>query len=108
EALDIFIRNFSHAKLVREVRSGADRSAMLVNRPQPAVGAAQKRERRHHHEWYAGDNWNKPGADQSPVGIKPPPAHGHVPSLNVDAADDGLNIRKKIRVRENHAFGIAG
>src|ERR1700745_911527 len=59
EALDILIRDFSHAELVCEIRSGANRSAMLVNRPEPAVGPAQERERRHHHEGGGGYNWNK-------------------------------------------------
>ena len=54
------------------------------------------------------NDWNEPGADQSHVVIERQPADGDIVRLNIDAADDRLNICEQIGVRENHAFGIAG
>ena len=63
EAFDILVRHFSHAQLVGEIRRGTDGSAVIVNRPKPAVGLAEERERRHHDQGNARDNRHEPGAN---------------------------------------------
>src|SRR5258707_1181330 len=53
DTLDVFVGDLAHAKFISKIRRGGDRAAMFVKRLQPALGARQKNQRRHHHQWYS-------------------------------------------------------
>ncbi len=108
QPLDLRIVDAFHAQFVGEVRRRRQRAAVAVDRAQPAFGARQERERRHHHQRNREVQARQPGADQPHVVIQRQPAHEHVVVPDGDRLADGADVGEQVGVREHHALRVAG
>ena len=81
---------------------------MAVDRPQPALRAREKRERRHAHQRKAEVKTGQPRADETHVVIQRQPAHEHVAGIGARHMAHGADVREQIGVRQHHALRVAG
>src|SRR6185437_10751320 len=70
EAFEGTVWDFAHAQFVSKIRRRTERATMLVNRSQPALGAAEECQRRKQHQRNSGDEGDKPGANQSHIVVE--------------------------------------
>ena len=88
QPLQILVGDFSNAKFIREIRRGAYRPAMLMNRPQPALRPAQESQRRHHHQRNSREQAARTTRRSIPYRGTAAASSPHILWLQVDALND--------------------
>jgi hypothetical protein len=108
ETLEVAVLDPAQAQLVAEVRPTRHRATVFVDRPQPAGGAGEERQRGHDHERDAGVEAEQPGADQPHVVVERQPADEHVGGLELAGLAHRADVREQVRVAEHHPLGVTG
>ncbi len=103
-----FRRDASHAQIVGEVWSAADRAFVLRDRLQPTQWPLQKRHRRHEHVGFAVIHRLQDAADQSHVVIAGQPEHAHAAASVLERIANQRRVVHQIGVAEHDALGRAG
>ena len=108
EPFELGVDEAFDAQFEGEVGRRRDRAAVLVDRPQPALGAGEEVERRHQHQGAAVVQAAEPGADQAHVVVERQPAHAHVLRPERGGAAPGADVGEQVGVAQRDALGVAG
>ena len=79
----------------------------MLDGSQPAFGAGEEAERRHHHQRDSKIEAGEPGADQPHVVIERKPTDEDIVWTEIGRMSDGTDIGQQVGVGEHHAFRVA-